>query len=515
MLMQAPTARRFVPFIMAICGFVVGTPSAAQNDALPLFDASMFLDGATRKIQPSVFMLAELGHAEQPTSRPIGSAFLISRQHRLLATAAHVIDDSDGDGETIVAITAGGTATYRVVRTWYHPAITRSFDDGMIVRSLNPRDGPMAHYTADVAIVQLEDGGPDLPPEVRLAAELGLDAATPVPLAIFGFPQSLYPKNESLPLIPVGRGAQGYSGTDAEVEPKVGASPITISMETEPGQSGSPVFRADGTILAVVHGIGGPNLKYASVTKVECLWELIAYHHLDSSVRGFPDPAPRRFETPARLDRKKLRSAISLGHRADAALELGQFGRAKTFLDEALSLAPDFVLALTLRGEIYLHEFQGFPFHTPILDRTEPLVEARHNLMRAVTLNPRRFDNWLGFVRVKIELAELRVDQSEFEYCLSTTEILLASYDYTDEVDDVDRACTLQIRSRARAGLGDYVGAIADIEVAIALEPSAAEFRRTRASLREKAGDVDRGLMDRVAADLLGRREGFERRRWR
>jgi hypothetical protein len=63
-----------------------------------------------------------LGHPDSG----YGSAFIISRKNRLLATVAHVADRfSEMDG-ILLAVPNDAAFEYRVERVWYHPALERN-----------------------------------------------------------------------------------------------------------------------------------------------------------------------------------------------------------------------------------------------------------------------------------------------------------------------------------------------------------------------------------------------------
>jgi hypothetical protein len=113
------------------------------------------LNRAARRVKRGLVLV---GHPR----RGHGTAFVISRKHRLLATAAHVADHAfEEDG--MLAVPEGSTTEYHVVRVWFHPGIVRKLDEGLFARSERPDDGEIAYRVPDVAVIQLSDDGPELP----------------------------------------------------------------------------------------------------------------------------------------------------------------------------------------------------------------------------------------------------------------------------------------------------------------------------------------------------------------
>ena len=93
---------------------------------------------------------------------PRGTGFVLSRTHRLIATAAHVADVL-GETGSASAVLEGSSLVRRVERVWYHPRLKRDFDFGLSATSFDARDGPISPDGPDLAIVQLAEGGEGLP----------------------------------------------------------------------------------------------------------------------------------------------------------------------------------------------------------------------------------------------------------------------------------------------------------------------------------------------------------------
>ena len=95
----------------------------------------------------------------------LGTGLLISRKHRLVATAAHLADNAiTYDG--LVAWRRWHASSYRVDGICVgSPRLIRTFDPGLYAESMDPSDGEVALPTFDVAVLHLAEGGPPLPRE--------------------------------------------------------------------------------------------------------------------------------------------------------------------------------------------------------------------------------------------------------------------------------------------------------------------------------------------------------------
>jgi hypothetical protein len=96
-----------------------------------------------------------------------GTAFVISRKNRLLATNAHVADVMKDAGR-MAGIRNGTSVLYEVDKAWYHPGVRRFKNSQFSVRSQNPADGDVDPNSPDVAVLHVADG-PELPVEFSLA----------------------------------------------------------------------------------------------------------------------------------------------------------------------------------------------------------------------------------------------------------------------------------------------------------------------------------------------------------
>src|SRR5687768_10678691 len=93
-----------------------------------------------------------------------GTAGVVSKQNRLLATNAHVADILHEAGGQMMAIVNGTATVFQVERAWYHPGIRRQVGGPRtVLKSSKPADGPVDPNCPDVAVLQLAAEGGELP----------------------------------------------------------------------------------------------------------------------------------------------------------------------------------------------------------------------------------------------------------------------------------------------------------------------------------------------------------------
>src|SRR5687767_13892937 len=111
-----------------------GVPAAAQVDKLaesvgisrsigslpaweePSQQARKDLGEFTRRSQGSVLLVGHPKHGR-------GTAWVVSKQHRLVATNAHVADILHEAGGSMMAIVNGTASLFKIERAWYHPGV--------------------------------------------------------------------------------------------------------------------------------------------------------------------------------------------------------------------------------------------------------------------------------------------------------------------------------------------------------------------------------------------------------
>ena len=223
-----------------------------------------------------------------------GTAFVISQEHRLLATNAHVADIGH-EAEDFLAIQNETSHIFRVDQIWYHPGLLRIQGDELVM-SMNPAEGESYGLSPDVAVLHLSGDDP-LPPAIPMAIPEELDKLFASPVFMLGFPghdTERFPKFGEEVSATYRRG-EVVRSTDFEFEVPANDSDkqlVQYDMKSWAGFSGSAVMLANGH-LAALHNAGdtienplraGRTVNLAWGIRVDCLWELLAYHKLDDKV---------------------------------------------------------------------------------------------------------------------------------------------------------------------------------------------------------------------------------------
>lgn len=185
-----------------------------------------------------------------------GTAFVISRQHRLLATNAHVIDEKS----RMTVIQAATDRRFDIARYWKHP-----------------------HYvdndptSADVAILQLSSNGPALQEEFKLAGAGHGDLVLGHALGSVTFGSSAYATDFP--------NSQYWWGPEVGIISNIERANVPdkkpwIIVTNQPnwgGSSGSPIFLTNGQVVGIHSGSRPFSTTVVSVNVlVDALWELLA-----------------------------------------------------------------------------------------------------------------------------------------------------------------------------------------------------------------------------------------------
>lgn len=246
------------------------------------------LTHATRMLRPGIFLVGaeKVGH---------GTAWVISRKHRLLATNAHVADMFfKAQPGQFKAKMNGSELVYGVDKVWFHPGVQRfpTRDENLAIRSANVKTGPVCPLGPDVAVLQLSGQGPELPVELTMAAPDVVFDLQALPVAILGFPG-----HDTLAWEKVKRAqATFHEGTISRVTDfklDGGAGPeqaqcLQYSMQGFGGFSGSPIYLASGQVVGL-HNMSrsaDPKAarKIAHGVRIDALWELLHHHRLVDKV---------------------------------------------------------------------------------------------------------------------------------------------------------------------------------------------------------------------------------------
>lgn len=305
-----------------------------------------------------------------------GSAFVISRKHCLLATNAHVADIYHQSGGKMFAMLNESTTIYKVSKVYYHPGLVRKrmTKDKKIelVRAMHPAAGVVYTLSPDVAVLQLTDEGPKLPVEFQMATPGEVKEAFAQPIAMLGYPghDTRWPKP--------GQTVQatyhpGVISRLTDFQRRSGARFVNRQLIQHtapnfPGFSGSPLLLPNGHVLGLNHAISvhtnkGLSRDISHGVRIDCLWELLAFHKLDQLV---PIPVTRaslalaRFKKRVRpsLDRQKY--LAKLGSLEPEVLNFSDFGLEGTIkrLSELIQLEPEYPEAYFYRAGSHLHSLR-------------------------------------------------------------------------------------------------------------------------------------------------------------
>ncbi len=347
-------------------------PDARSPPALPdieeprRFEVSDAADYALRsvawKLRAGVVLL---GHPVTidfaPTTSRQSTGFVISRKERLIATAAHVADDFVM-GQKMFAILDGTSFPYRVERVWYHPGLTRRLDHGLEVRSSDPRDGELASWGQDVAVMRLSKEGPELPFELELASEQELRVLERggQPVGFLGYPGNVDRRwpTPSRPATAAFADACIAEVCPAAMDTLRERQLIWYDYDLGPGSSGSPVFLGNGHVVGI-HANGDNSSSsdgtlWSDAFRIDTLQELMRYHGLDEEKPGLSKAEKSRLDWGPDPRLEEARRAAKLVREAVRLRRGGDYGAASTMFNEALQMIPDYTGALLERSKVYL-----------------------------------------------------------------------------------------------------------------------------------------------------------------
>lgn len=333
----------------------------AQADAVTVWQESNLsevqeLGEFVRKHSEAVFLV---GNARDG----YGTAFVISKKHRLLATNAHVADIGYKSNAEKFAIKNGTSEIAKVSNVWYHPGVRR-VDNGILVRAQSPSKGSVASNSADLAIIELEKGV-DLPVEFKFASPDELKDLFAQPVAMFGFPG-----HDTIAWPNLGEKAEATyrQGTISRITGYYGETKVPWdqqqfvqhSMANFFGFSGSPVFTPNGHVVIINNSLRtvtqnsvSANLSYG--IRVDALWELIAYHGLDKKLKipvSKQSLGLNRFNKPDQI-LETVGKANSLLSEGTLYCQNEDYQKAISKFDEVLKLMPDYAPAYRNRGRCY------------------------------------------------------------------------------------------------------------------------------------------------------------------
>jgi hypothetical protein len=293
-----------------------------------------------------------------------GTAWVLSNKNRLLATNAHVADILHKAGGKMLGIRNGTSELYTIDRAWYHPGVMRYVNNGFSVRSSNPDTGGVNPTCPDVAVLHVADGA-DLPPELSMASATEMNDCFAQPVGMFGFPGHDTTQWPGLGEKAVGTFREGVIARLTDFRGNAGAAPAELqflqhTMASWFGFSGSPIFLPNGHVVALNNSgksetQNGLSVSLAYGVRIDCLWELLAFHNLDILV---PIPIEKdkllldRYNHPD-PNEEKYHKAQDLTYEAYYLSSDHKYFEAVTKCNEAIALAPNFAAAYSERARAY------------------------------------------------------------------------------------------------------------------------------------------------------------------
>lgn len=448
-----------------------------------------------------------------PQGKLFGTGVVVSRKHRLVVTNSHVAE-CYLKNRRMSAMINGTRRSYKVKRFWYHPGVVRHYKNqkGLHVRSMNPYDGETYGRSPDLALLQLDSTGPDLPAEMPLATADDLKSLQGKSIRIFGYPGSDnkgWPKTGSIARATIDRGTvRNLYNFEMSARANDGENQfVQHSMPTIGGFSGSPLFLDNGRIVAIHNStITFRDRKMAHGIRIDCLWELLVYHKLTDKL---PIPVKASSLNIERWRKKypgeeKVRKAYGLFQQAEKLLYTDyNYNAAAAKCNEALKLAK-FAKAYRTRGMAY----NNYVFRSKNLSRRSEFEYLKLALSD--------FEEYQ-----KLAMTDDQVVDSVMSICLVLNNLgnsfdpkhnrkaleLLDEVKSKAELSKFDNATWHSSRAIALANLGRTGEALKHHNKAIELVPNNAVFRQNRASYYRARGRYDLARTDEQKARELRKKK--------
>jgi len=459
---------------------------------------------AARDVRHAVLFVGHPDHG-------CGTGFVISKEHRLVATNAHVADIYFGARE-LFAYANGSDRAYKVKSIWYHPGVARTPNVGLVVRSADPWDGDVYVRCPDVAVLQMEDDGAPFPDALPLAGAKEIDDLFGVAVGMIGFP------SHDLTRWPgPGRpaGATFHQGMvsrvtdfamDASAPPRL-LQYVQHTVATFGGFSGSPLFTADGRVVAVhnavrIAGEGGSSTRISQGVRVDALWELIAHHRLDAWLPLGMDRRDLSVERYLRPDpqTEKYHRAVALASQANTLMGQKKYAEAVNRCNDAIAEQPAYGPPYLLRSRCY-GEYWIAQQDAKAISAADMVKYAELALADAKRFVDIDSDNARAYVTYALAMTNYghalnlrpgaKPDYARSQAAAELMTKLLGLERLSDRV----RASAHNCRAVARFHARDKDGALADYTAAIRLDPSPGTYRN-RARLWTVYGRADLAAKD-------------------
>jgi S1-C subfamily serine protease len=489
----------FLSFACAPACIVSGQESkpysfGPKSGSVPLWEAAgtpetLDLSKTVRELRPSIILVgtSEQGH---------GTAFVISRENRLLATNAHVADIMYASGGEMLAIANGTARTYKVTDAYYHPGVRRVVGN-LAIRTSDPGRGDVYPVSPDVAVLRVAEGE-ELPPAIPLAEPSEIEDLLARPIAMMGYPGH---DTESWPSVGQKAEATFRQGVVCRVTDffnDVNAQPnqmqfIQHSMANWFGFSGSPIFIANGHVVAL-NNSGTTKKKGNLITslawgvRVDCLWEVLKKHGLLSQVSLHVDPGSidvDRFDRPDPAE-AVLNEAQRLVAEARIALMRDDLQTSVDKCNQAIKVMPNLTVAYDARCNAYnfyaTHRIKGRN-----AEGKRYYQWALDDANKAAELEPASVDHYLDVAIATINVANVDAPIGSFYEMPKMIELADKLID-TDGIRIRDKAYAYRVRAFAKAWQKD---ALKDLEKAIETDPWIPQSYMSVATYYQLHGDPD------------------------
>ena len=415
-----------------------------------------------------------------------GTAFVISKKHRLLATNAHVADIA----ETVVL---NETRTeYKVTRRWFHPDTLRTMreDNQTVMKSSDPSVGTVDARGTDLAVLQLEMIGPELPAEVVLANPDEAKTIIGAEIGMYGYPA--YNTQAAS-----GQFAQAtfVKGTVSRFE-KLNGHPDDQRVEDRrrvvyagpnyPGFSGSPIFLDNGRVVIINHAVTNlqDGTKVAYGIRVDALWDMLGHFQLAEKIEAAPETLPDPLFIEGQNPQvEKLQTAIKLMNDAREYHKQGDFAECFDAMSEAEKTAPWYWDVYFTRAKMvdeYINRVELSREDQALCYEASLSYLAKANELHLKIFNIRALPILLDFARQSINVARFR---ENVEVLKQAIEVLEDKEVVKVAFEGKNAAYFLALRATVKRDLGTmkrdiewFKGAMADIEEAIRLQPGHKDY---------------------------------------
>jgi Trypsin-like peptidase domain len=482
------------------------------------------LEKAAMGLKPSVLIVGCHPNGDNAaTPVAIGTAFVISRKDRLIATAAHVADRIVDSGH-LVASTGIASVRLRVERAYYHPRLRRQLDEGLCAYTMDPNDGRTANPTIDVAVLRVLDDGVELPDACVLATDDELRGLSNRPFGMLGYPESdgddwHWPtKSKQVTaslLISTLDQPVAYRGERTEERAQ---DPSAVEMDRRwvrssealgYGASGGPLFLPNGHVFAVLVGGGSEFVnnewqEFHESNRTDAIREIMAHHRIGIQV-AVEHARLLQSNAPIVDDRlPRLRQAVALSRRSDFLRVDGRYREAGTLCNEAIQLAPEYGRAFLRRANVYLSYCQSQWGQLRNDERQRYASMARKDVERWRSLDPLwREEAKMIEIYSELYASYADPDRQSLARGIECLDILITWHEGRNPEGTKYRAALVNARAQFRELSKDFLGALKDYSQAIPLDPDEPRWLVDRANFWNRRGRQDFAADDRAKAERL------------